>query len=57
MAAAGGGQSLTNHAERAAILAAPSGQVGRGLDAYRARPILVASHQPLVLRNLSMLRR
>jgi hypothetical protein len=41
----GGGQSLSNHAERAAILPAPAGQVGRSLDAYRAMPILIASRQ------------
>lgn len=41
--AGGGGESLTNHAERARILPMPNGQAGRGLDAYRAMPILIAS--------------
>jgi hypothetical protein len=41
--AGGGGDSLTNHPERARILPMPNGQVGRALDAYRAMPILVTS--------------
>ncbi len=39
--AGGGGQNLSNRAERAAVLAAPPGTAGRDLDAYRARPVPV----------------
>lgn len=39
----GGGQSLSNHAELARIVPLAGGQAGRGLDAYRAAPILLAS--------------
>jgi hypothetical protein len=42
----GGGQSLSNHAERARILPAPSGQVSRSLDAYRRGAIPVTNHGP-----------
>ena len=42
--AEGGVASLSNRAEAAAVLAAPAGTVGRGLDAYRSAPI------PLVAR-------
>jgi hypothetical protein len=38
-----GGFGLSNHSENARILAAPQGMVGRGLDAYRAAPIPVAT--------------
>ena len=39
----GGGTMLSNRAENARIIAAPAGAAGRGLDAYRAAPIPVAS--------------
>ena len=39
----GGGTMLSNHAEAARLLPAPPGTAGRGLDAYRAAPIPVAS--------------
>ncbi len=42
----GGGQSLSNHAELARVIPMAGGQVGRGLDAYRAMPILLASRAP-----------
>lgn len=42
----GGGQSLSNHAERAWILPASSGQRGRSLDAYRGAPTPVTNHGP-----------
>jgi hypothetical protein len=42
----GGGQSLSNHAELARVIPMAGGQAGRGLDAYRAMPILVASRAP-----------
>lgn len=54
--AGGGGQSLTNHAERAKILPMASGQVGRTLDAYRHAPTLVATHDPRLL-DMAALRR
>lgn len=38
----GGGQFLSNHAAQARIIPLAGGQQGRGLDAYRARPILLA---------------
>jgi hypothetical protein len=44
--AGGGGQSLTNHAESARIMPLAGSQAGRGLDAYRAAPILLASRAP-----------
>jgi hypothetical protein len=44
--AGGGGQSLSNHAELARIVPLAGGQAGRGLDAYRAAPILLASRSP-----------
>ncbi|MCC6716407.1 MAG: lytic transglycosylase domain-containing protein [Acetobacteraceae bacterium] len=44
----GGGQGLGNGAEHASMLAAAPGAVGRGLDAYRARPVPLA----LVARGL-----
>ncbi|MCW3476094.1 transglycosylase SLT domain-containing protein [Limobrevibacterium gyesilva] len=40
-----GAYRLSNKAETARILPAPQGTVGRGLDAYRAVPIPVASRQ------------
>lgn len=40
--AGGGGQRLGNGADQVAMLAAPAGGVGRGLDAYRARPVPLA---------------
>ena len=40
--AGGGGQRLGNGADQVAMLAAPAGGVGRGLDAYRARPVRLA---------------
>jgi len=43
---AGGGQSLSNHADRARILPAPSGQVGRSLEAYRGGPIPLTNRGP-----------
>jgi hypothetical protein len=45
----GGGQGLGNGAERAAVLAAPPGTAGRGLAAYRARPVPVVG--PVALRR------
>lgn len=42
--AGGGGQFLSNHAELARIIPIAGGQQGRGLDAYRAMPILAAGH-------------
>ena len=45
-AAGGGGQSLSNHAERARILPAASGQIPRSLNAYRSGAIPVANHGP-----------
>lgn len=44
--AGGGGQSLSNHADLARIVPLAGGQGGRGLDAYRAMPILLASRAP-----------
>jgi hypothetical protein len=44
-AAGGGGQSLSNHVEAARSVPLP-GSAGRGLDAYRAAPILVARIGP-----------
>jgi hypothetical protein len=37
-----GGAGLSNGAERAAVLAAPAGSSGRGLDAYRSLPVPIA---------------
>jgi hypothetical protein len=37
-----GGTGLSNGAERAAVLAAPPGSSGRGLDAYRSLPVPIA---------------
>jgi hypothetical protein len=45
-AIAGGALLLSNGAERAAIVAAPSGTAGRGLDAYRSAPIALAARLP-----------
>lgn len=42
----GGGQSLSNRADQASLLPAMPGAVGRGLDAYRLRPIPVAGALP-----------
>ena len=42
----GGGQFLSNHAEMARIIPIAGGQQGRGLDAYRAMPVLLASRGP-----------
>lgn len=42
----GGGTMLSNHAENARLLPAAPGTAGRGLDAYRARPIPIASIAP-----------
>jgi hypothetical protein len=42
-AAAGGGNMLSNHADRARMIAAPAGTVGRSLQAYRATPIPIAA--------------
>ena len=39
---AGGGQSLSNGAAQASLLPALPGAVGRGLDAYRLRPVPIA---------------
>ncbi len=44
--AGGGGQSLSNHAELARVIPMAGGQIGRGLDAYRAMPVLLASRAP-----------
>jgi hypothetical protein len=38
-----GGYQLSNKAEAARVILAPQGTAGRGLDAYRATPIRVAS--------------
>ena len=38
----GGGQALSNGADQATLLAAPPGAAGRGLEAYRARPVPLA---------------
>ena len=43
---AGGGQFLSNHAEMARIIPLAGGQQGRGLEAYRAMPILLATRAP-----------
>ena len=43
----GGGQMLSNGAERLAPALVASAPVGRGLDAYRAMPIALASRPPL----------
>jgi hypothetical protein len=43
---AGGGQSLSNRADRARIRPAPSGQIGRSLDAYRSGPIPITNRSP-----------
>ena len=40
--AGGGGQSLSNGAEQVALIPAAPGSAGRGLDAYRARPVPLA---------------
>ncbi|MGG5886419.1 transglycosylase SLT domain-containing protein [Falsiroseomonas sp. HC035] len=37
-----GGAGLSNGAERAAVLAAPAGTAGRGMDAYRSLPVPIA---------------
>jgi hypothetical protein len=42
----GGGQFLTNHAELARVIPLAAGQAGRGLDAYRARPIPLSGRAP-----------
>jgi hypothetical protein len=42
----GGGGFLSNGAERAAVLPAPPGTAGRGLDAYRSLPVPIASRLP-----------
>ena len=52
----GGGQSLTNHAERAKILPMASGQVGRSLDSYRQGAVPLANHGPRLL-DMASLRR
>jgi hypothetical protein len=44
--AGGGGGFLSNGAERASTFAAPPGQTGRGLDAYRGAPVAIASRTP-----------
>jgi hypothetical protein len=41
-ASGGGGAMLSNNAARAQVIPAPSGNQGRGLDAYRSMPILQA---------------
>lgn len=51
---AGGGQGLSNGAERAQVVAMPSGGGGRGLDAYRAQPIALASRLPTVFQVAGM---
>ena len=38
----GGGQMLSNGADQAVLLAGATGTAGRGLDAYRARPVPLA---------------
>lgn len=43
---AGGGYSLSNGAERAAVLPSANPGAGRGLDAYRAQPIPLAGRAP-----------
>jgi hypothetical protein len=43
--APGGGNMLSNGASHARVIPAPSGTVGRGLDAYRAAPVTVTSRQ------------
>lgn len=48
-----GGGGLSNGAERAAVIAAPAGTVGRGLDAYRSLPVPIAGRA----RGLLMSRR
>jgi len=45
-AAGGGGQMLSNGSERMPPPAANPGIVGRGLDAYRAMPIMLAARAP-----------
>ena len=40
--AGGGGQSLSNGAEQVALIPAAPSSAGRGLDAYRARPVPLA---------------
>jgi len=47
----GGGQGLSNGADRAVLLAAAPGTAGRALDAYRARPVPVAGALPPGLRR------
>ena len=47
----GGGQGLSNGAERAVVLAASPGVAGRPLDAYRARPGPVAGAMPPGVRR------
>jgi hypothetical protein len=42
--------SLSNRAERAQVIAAPAGAGGRGLDAYRAQPVPLASRAFLAVR-------
>ncbi|MCO6417027.1 transglycosylase SLT domain-containing protein [Siccirubricoccus sp. KC 17139] len=43
----GGGFMLSNGADRAAVMPAAPGTVGRGLDAYRALPIPLAGRTPI----------
>jgi hypothetical protein len=56
VAGVGGGQSLTNHADRARIIPLAGGQAGRSLEDYRAGAVPVANRGPR-LRIEATLRR